>query len=64
MHSGGTMRGQHERTVDMLQDMIRSKPLWEVLFFLYDCQTELGDLKHLAEIAQKRSGIDDIDQGA
>lgn len=46
---GGTMNGQHQRTVEMLIEM---KSLPEMLWFLYDSQTELKDLKTLAEIAQ------------
>lgn len=50
---GGSMQAQHERTVEMLSDMKSEQSLAEMLWFLYDCQTELKDLKALAEIAQK-----------
>lgn len=52
--SGGTLRGQHERTVDMLSEMKEERKLSEILWFLYDCQTELVDLKTLAQIAESR----------
>jgi hypothetical protein len=53
MYSGGTMFVQHVRTVDMLQDMIdQKKPLTDILWFLYDCQTTYDDLKQLAQIAK------------
>lgn len=54
--SGGTLQGQHERTVDMLEDMKNDpeKQLWEMLYFLYDSQTTLSDLKQLSEIALRR----------
>lgn len=53
---GGTMRGQHERTVEMLADMKNDDraPLSRLLWFLYDSQTTYEDLKALAEIAQRR----------
>ncbi len=55
MFPGGTMKGQHERTVDMLEDMMKKeRPVAEVLWFLYDCQTTNEQLKALAEIAQRR----------
>ena len=54
MQPGGTLEGQHQRTVDMLEDMQHSRSLSEILWFLYDSQTTLPDLKRLAEIAQSR----------
>lgn len=50
---GGSMQAQHERTVDMLLSMKSERSLTEMLWFLYDSQTELRDLKALAEIAQR-----------
>lgn len=54
-YSGGTLRGQHERTLDMLEDMLaEQKPLHLILWFLHDCQTDIEQLRQLAELAQKR----------
>ena len=54
-YCGGTMRGQHECTLDMLREKIGERPsVAEILWFLYDCQTDSAQLKTLAEMAQKR----------
>jgi len=50
---GGTLQQQHERTVEMLNEMKEQQTLSAMLWFLYDCQTELKDLKTLAKIAQQ-----------
>lgn len=55
MYSGGTLEGQHQRTVDMLEDKARAGDLVHLLWLLYDSQTTYEDLKRLAEIAQTRA---------
>ena len=53
---GSTLLGQHDRTIDMLEDFIeQGKSLHEILWFLYDCQTDYAQLKTLATMAQERN---------
>lgn len=53
MYSGGTMDGQNQRTVDLLEDFLANgKPLWELLWFIHDTQS---DIRSLAQIAQDRA---------
>lgn len=52
---GGTLEGQHQRTVDMLEDKVHAGDLVHLLWLLYDSQTTYEDLKRLAEIAQSRA---------
>lgn len=51
---GATLKGQHYRTLEMIERMMENKKsLSEILYFLYDCQTQYKDLKTLAEMAVK-----------
>lgn len=56
--TGGTMEGQHQRTVDMLEEMMGYADidvLAEMLWFLHDTQTDNGGLRRLAEITSTRA---------
>ena len=53
---GSTLLGQHDRTLDMLEDFLeQGKSLHEILWFIYDCQTDYAQLKTLATMAQERN---------
>ena len=53
IHEGGSMKQQHERTLEMLADMKTHQSLEAMLWFLYDTQTTHDDLKTLAEMAKE-----------
>lgn len=53
IHIGGTMKQQHERTLEMLANMKTQQSLAAMLWFLYDTQTTYDDLKTLAEMAKE-----------
>jgi hypothetical protein len=63
MGIGGTMTAQNYRTVEMLAKFMDEKrPLYEILYFLYDAQTDNEQLKDLAEIAIDIINTSDIER--
>jgi hypothetical protein len=50
---GGSMKQQHERTLEMLAEMKTQQSLAAMLWFLYDTQTTRDDLKMLAVMAEE-----------
>jgi len=55
MYSGGTLKGQHERTADMLTDFAGSEEIaTRIVWFLYDSQTTHDQLRDIAQILQDR----------
>lgn len=56
MNSGGTLEGQHQRTVELIEQLIEAGDLtlYGLLYLLHDTQATTSDLKRLAEIAQSR----------
>ncbi|WNO29760.1 hypothetical protein [Bacillus phage SDFMU_Pbc] len=53
--SGGTLEGQHYRTIDMLKEMTgkSEEDVMYILYFLYDLQYGTKDMKDMADLLRK-----------
>lgn len=53
--SGGTLEGQHYRTIDMLKEMTdkSEEDVMHILYLLYDSQYGTKDMKDMADLLRK-----------